>query len=118
MDLANFAFCDEYVMPVLHPVTGEPVDTDDGTPMTVTVYGADSQHYAKAMAEAMQDGPKETRAVRIAAGCTKEWTIQHGGKTPPVKDAAKVYGEAPWLQNRVFEAIHSRATFFSDASQT
>lgn len=120
--LANLTFRETFVAPISHPLTGEPLETDDGKPMTVTLYSSDTKQYRQAAAavSAESEGMDGVEiAARIIAGCVKEWTVQvdPDGSMAPVEDALSVILAHPWLRRQLDVAIHDRANFFAGASK-
>ena len=113
---------------IKHPTTGEPIAKDDGTEMTITVYGSHTRQYKDAIHSQsdarMERAAKEkngnlklkskdieTFSIDLAVAVTKSWDIVLGGKTPPVKEAKNVYEDFPWIRSQVLEAVDSFESF-------
>lgn len=112
-------------MIVRHPVTGDDL-MGDGKPMTLTVLGADSGEFKRAVsdsAKARKPGKTATIAdaeratvdmlTRITTGMSGNWTWD-GKAFPFSKDNVKrLYTERPWLRQQVDEFIADRSNFLA-----
>jgi hypothetical protein len=113
---------------VKHPVTGETILKEDGTEMTISVYGTHTRQYKDAIhdqsdtriekASKSKDAnirissrDVEAFSIELAARITADWDIVLGGKKPPLEDAKKVYEDFPWLRAQVMEAIEDFEAF-------
>ena len=104
-----------------HPITGEMLLNDDGSTMTVTVYGPYSDTYRKInhdqqnkrLMRAQRTGGKvnltaeeiEASGLELLVKCTADWkiTLEDGkGVEPFSHDAARdVYTQYPWLREQI-----------------
>tara|TARA_R110000744_G_scaffold117753_1_gene220170 strand:+ start:1240 stop:1641 length:402 start_codon:yes stop_codon:yes gene_type:complete len=116
-------------MEVRHPVTDELLTDDaNGKPMTITLLGADSPTFKRAVSDIAQasQGRKKVSAAEIerntvnalaraTLGWSDNWTWD--GKPFPYTDenCRKLYAERPWLRTQVDEFIADRSRFFGKA---
>jgi|TARA_R110000737_G_scaffold37690_2_gene57487 hypothetical protein len=116
-------------MEVRHPVTDELLADDaNGKPMTITLLGADSPTFKRAVSDIAQasQGRKKVSAAEIerntvnalaraTLGWSDNWTWD--GKPFPYTDenCRKLYAERPWLRTQVDEFIADRSRFFGKA---
>lgn len=126
MDLSQLstasAFDDGYVMQVVHPITGSPVEG-----MTVTVAGQDSKRYIAAQRrltdKRLARGGKvltakdlEEEDVHGLAAVVLGWTgFERGGEPVPCTETEVLrllvdHGFL-WLRRQISEAVHTRANF-------
>jgi hypothetical protein len=121
-DLSNFVPKTDTVEVILkNPRDGSPILKEDGTEMSITVYGSHTQQYRDAIhaqsdarmerAAKTKNGDMklkskdiETFSIELAASITESWDIVLEGKTPPIKDAKKIYTTFPWLRAQVLES--------------
>lgn len=132
MDLSTFIpSSDTVIVTLKHPVSGETLTKDDGTPMTVTAYAPHSKEY-KAVVHALankriQKAQKtkkmlltaeeiEQSALEMLVETTKDFDLQMGGK--PVKfsteSATDVYQKFPWIKDQVAEAQEDYSAFLKN----
>lgn len=113
-----------------HPVTGESVLQDDGSPVTITLLGQDSkawraknkEYQQKRIAKMAKNRKREIdfsvsdeEACDLLAACTLGWVgIEEGGKAIEFsRDAAyDLYMRFPWIREQVDTFIGDRANFF------
>lgn len=115
-------------MTVRHPVTGDDLNGADDKPMTLTVLGADSGEFKRAVsdsAKARKPGKVATIAdaeratvdmlTRITTGMSGNWTWD--GKAFPFskENVKRLYTERPWLRQQVDEFIADRANFLASS---
>ena len=104
---------------LLHPSTGEVLLNDDGTPMTITVYGQYSSTYKavshaqqnKRLMKAQRTGGKmnlnaeelEAAAMDLLVKCTAGWNITLDKKPEDFSHdkVRQVYQEYPWVREQV-----------------
>ena len=128
-DLMNFKPKTDTTEVILkHPTTGEAILKDDGTEMSITVYGSHTRQYKDAIHSQsdarMERAAKEkngnlklkskdieTFSIDLAVAVTKSWDIVLGGKTPPLKEAKNIYMDFPWIRAQVLEAVDSFEVF-------
>ncbi|CAB4139440.1 hypothetical protein UFOVP346_47 [uncultured Caudovirales phage] len=115
---------------LVHPVTFEPLTTDDGKVMSVTVALPYSKRYKAVQHEqtnrrlqrvANQRNNKskitaeeiENSGLELLAKITEEWTVVLDGKTPVCNpdNAINLYKEFPWIKDQVEEALLDTASF-------
>ena len=109
---------------LVHPMSGEVLTNDDGSSMTITVYGPYSDFYKKTMhaqqnkrlAKAQRMGGKmnltaeelEAGALDLLVKCTKGWKLTlndgEGFLKLNEENVRKVYTEEPWVRDQV-EAV-------------
>lgn len=115
---------------LLHPVTEEPLFTDDKKPMVIRLVGIDSKQYRKASAKIgdreLKKRKKSTtmekaraRGTELLAACTIGWNIQID-KDKPCADfstdaAEKLYSDMGWIREEVDEFIGERSNFLQIA---
>lgn len=130
MDLTQFEKKSDTVIVELHnPIDFTPLVLDDGTPMTVEVYGKFSDRYKQIqnsqqnarLKRAQRSGGKipvtaqELRAERLnlVVSCVKSWNIVLDKKTPDcTPDSVKnVFERLPWVMDQVEEAMEDTQAF-------
>lgn len=111
-----------------HPVTGEPLLTDDGKPLIIRVLGADSREFRQTMSRiSMKNVGKkrqtlegaETNAIELLASVTTGWSnIVYNGE--PLKftpeNVRKLYRERKWIREQVDVFIADRGNFLTSAA--
>jgi hypothetical protein len=116
---------------LVHPKTGEILTNDDGTPMTITVYGPYSSTY-KAITHAQQNkrlmkaqrmGGKmsltaeelEASTMELLVKCTADWkiTLDKGLEKFSEEKVRQVYTDMPWVRDQV-EAVFGDTRAFLD----
>lgn len=127
MDITSVKQSDTATMTVRHPATDEPMLTDDGAEMTVTVYGPHSAAYRKTIFEQrrkiMEKGDdfasNDEMAVSLLADLTVDWVIQDGGKLVKFSrsKAVELYGELTWLRDQLDRFIYDRENFIVGTSK-
>lgn len=119
MDLMNLKpTSDTVVVQLLHPNTGEAIDNDDGSAMTVTVYASHSKEHKAVLHEQtnkrikMMSGGKvkeftsediEEATLSLLSKITAEWDITYNGKKPAltVAIAKELYNDVFWIKDQV-----------------
>jgi len=117
------------VLELRHPVTDETLTGDkDGKPLTITLLGADSATFKRAVndiQQALSTRKKVTPAeqerntvnalARATVGWSNNWTW--GGKPFEfsAENCRKLYAERSWVRSQVDEFIADRARFFKTA---
>ena len=104
---------------IVHPATGEVLLNDDGTPMTITVYGPYSSTYKsvshaqqnKRLMKAQRTGGKlnlsaeeiEASSLDLLVKCTADWNITLDDKPENFSQdkAREVYKEYPWVRDQI-----------------
>jgi hypothetical protein len=111
-----------------HPLTGEHILKEDGTEMSIEVYGSHTRQYkdaihdqsdarleraSKAKDNTLRVSSRDVEkfSIELAAKLTASWDIVLGGKVPPVKDAEKVYDEFSWIRAQVLDAVEDFEAF-------
>lgn len=129
MDLSSFdTTSSSAVMPVRHPVSGDPLFTDDDEPITITLLSADSEEYEQAMhdaqrstarAAAQTDGiPDPTgtqrRAIAVLAKVITGWEniVVNGEELAYSKsNATTLLTKVKFIREQVSRFISNRANF-------
>jgi hypothetical protein len=116
---------------LVHPKTGEILTNDDGTPMTITVYGPYSSTY-KAISHAQQNkrlmkaqrmGGKmsltaeelEASTMDLLVKCTAGWSITLDTEPEAFSEdkARDVYAKHPWVREQI-DAVFGDTRAFLD----
>jgi len=116
-------------MQVKHPVSGEPLTKDDGTPQTITLAGHDSDRFRAAQRANTDRRLKSQRRVASAEEIDKEnlellvavtlgWDIQVDGQTPEPSKAKirEIYTRFPWMREQVDVFVGDRANFLPSSA--
>jgi hypothetical protein len=120
------------VMEVRHPVTGEPLLTDDDLPITITLLSSDSDEYETAMhdaqrsaarAAAQTDGiadPAGTtrRAIAVLVRCIVGWEniIVDGEELPYSRsNAGTLLTKVRFIREQVSKFVANRANYLEDS---
>lgn len=129
MDIANIgASADTAVISIYHPNTGQTLTNDDGSEMTVTVYGAESSVYrnvareqqdrrmariAKTGKSILTSAELEANQLELVVKAVKDWTITLNGETPEVspKSVEDVLTKYTWLRAQIEDGITNSANF-------
>jgi hypothetical protein len=134
MDIANIdtvkAATAGAEMKVLHPTENTVLKNEDGSNMTITLIGTDSDTYRKAQRFAINRRMRSGRgrstaeeleqdALELLAVATQKWNITLGGSKPEcTRDIAReTYAKVPWLREQVDTFINDRSNFLK-ASET
>lgn len=112
---------------LLHPVTGQPIEDEDGEKLRVELVGKDSKQYRKAQrtiterrlksrskANRFDADALEQEAVDILVACTIGWEgFAEGGEELEFKPAnvRKVYTTHLWIKEQVDEFVDDRGNF-------
>lgn len=113
-------------MELLHPVSKAPLKQADGTPITITLAGTDSDRFRKAEREKANRRLNATTrkpldvdtfkadGIDLLVACTITWSgIKVAGElldcTPA--NAARVYKEFPWIKEQVDAFAAERSNF-------
>lgn len=122
-------YLDAVDMPLTHPVTFEPLEMADGTPMSIRLTGEHSGAY-KRLQRAFQNetlkshGKKpltaeqlEERGLQLLAACTLGWNLQ--GEDGPLPfsqaNAVALYRDKPWIRDAVNEFVFNKANFLGES---
>lgn len=129
MDIANIgSSADTAVISIYHPNTGQTLTNDDGSEMTVTVYGAESSAYrnvareqqdrrmariAKTGKSVLTSAELEANQLELVVKAVKDWTITLNGETPEVspKSVEDVLTKYTWLRAQIEDGITNSANF-------
>lgn len=115
-------------MALEHPVTGAPLLTDAGEPITIRLLGNDSREFRAAISDLAdkQAGKRrqsleaaEAHSVDLLARLTTGWHgIVYNGEALAFtrENAARIYRERPWIREQVDKFIGDRGNFFKDGS--
>lgn len=113
---------------LVHPATGEVIQNDDNSPMTITLYASHSKEYKnliyqqtdKRLKKAQFDKKIEINSAEIEestldlfANATKSWKITFDGEQPEFspKVAKQIYTEVFWIKDQIDAAIANSANF-------
>lgn len=123
------------VLAVLHPVTSQPLTSDKGDPVTITLRGLDDkavravQHQVANKRMSRMAGRSPTRrqtytaeeleadALEVLVTCTVSWTNVEYQKEQLACTPANVrmlYADLPWLREQVDQFINDRANFLGN----
>ena len=109
---------DEIVVVIKHPATGDTLQNEDGTDMTITICAPYSKDYKKAIHEItnkrlkkMQSKGKnevtaeelEEGSLEVLAKTTRAWNITYDGESPKltVTKAKEVYDRVFWIKEQI-----------------
>lgn len=118
---------DTVVVTLKHPNTGETLDNDDGSPMTITLMAPYTREYKaliyKQASERIQKSggamPEYTyeeldeASTTLLSSATIAWDITFNGQKPKfsAKKAKEIYEKVFWIKPQVEEAIASYTAF-------
>jgi hypothetical protein len=129
MDLFNLIPKEDTItVEIKHPVSGEVMLKDDGTPMTIKVYGPHSKQYKdalytqtnKRLTRSQKNRGKpftaeemENSALEVLVDTTADWDIQFDKKSPKFdpKACRDLYDKLPWIKGQVLEAQEDYESF-------
>ena len=129
MDLKDLTPSSDTVdVSIVHPTTFEPLNNEDGSPMTITMYAPHSKEYKAAVHEQTNrrlkqaQGKKkveftaedlENATLELLAKTTKDWKITYDGKKPrfAVDKAKEIYAEVFWIRDQIEEAVSNSLDF-------
>lgn len=132
MDLNNFNLKDAgpKEMELISPTDGTVLTGDDGEPVTITLYGADSNPFRKAVRvygnkKLNQKGKQkqtmeelEQTSSKLLAQITESWTniVVNGEEVScSEKTALQLYTDYAWIREQVDEFVNERSNFLVDA---
>lgn len=135
MDISQYRLEDAAVMPVRHLATGQPIKSQDGSPVTITIACKDSDQFRRVLREQTDRRLKRTldthqrpsadeieaEAIELLAGCTIGWSgLQNKGKEFPfsLDNARSLYRELPWLRDQVDAFVSDRANFLKASAKS
>ena len=113
MDLLNLKPQLEAVIPVLHPLTGEPIDG-----MTYTLAGKTSPEFRAAAREADKQKDAEDKGVDLFAGAITDWSgFEESGSALDcdMETKRRVLKQYDWLLEQVIEKLRDKETFLPNA---
>ena len=115
------------VVTLKHPNTGETLNNDDGSPMTITLMAPYTREYKaliyKQASERIQKSggvmPEYTyeeldeASTTLLSSATTTWNITFNGENPrfSAKKAKEIYEKVFWIKPQVEEAIASHTAF-------
>lgn len=111
------------VMKLMHPTENTVLTNDDGTPMTITLLGTDSDVYRKAQRLAINRRMKSRKpataedidsdALDLLSVSTVDWKITLAGSMPAcsTEAARDLYATVPWIKEQVDTFINDRSNF-------
>jgi hypothetical protein len=127
--IQSIKFHDTAEMTVVHPVDDTDLVADDGTPMTVVIYGAQSKVFKAARnagvnASVTKRGKQvsaekmEDNAAQLLADCTVSFNgVDFGDGLIDVKDAKEAYLEHSWFKEQVDIFAGSNANFLVESKK-
>ena len=113
MDLLNLKPQLEAVIPVLHPLTGEPIDG-----MTYTLAGKTSPEFRAAAREADKQKDAEDKGVDLFAGAIIGWSgFEEDGiaLNCDMETKRRILKQYDWLLEQVIEKLRDKETFLPNA---
>lgn len=128
----KIVFDDTHDLVITHPTDGLDLINDNGKPVTVTIYGSQSDKYKKAKNKALNKRMSkvnrkttaeqvEADAIELLVGCTKSFNnfdnVDFGNGIIDPKDFASAYADTPWFKDQVDAGIVDN-TLFSQPSST
>jgi len=130
MDLSELKPASDTVeVTIKHPSTFEPLENDDGSEMTITVYAPHSKEYKAVVHEQTNRRLKkaqknkgqiditaeevESGSIELLAKATKDWNITYGGEKPKltVAKAKEIYNEVFWIREQIEEGVQDSLDF-------
>ncbi|MBM2293743.1 hypothetical protein JQX09_17580 [Sulfitobacter pseudonitzschiae] len=127
LDMAEYAAAGA-VLEVRHPATDEILMGDDKKPMTITLLGADSPAFKRAVQDiqaanqkrknvspAEQERNTVNALARATVGWSDNWTWDGQPFPYSPENCRRLYSERPWTRTQVDEFIADRANFFVKA---
>ena len=113
MDLLNLKPQLEAVIPVLHPLTGEPIKD-----MTYTLAGKTSPEFRAAAREADKQKDAEDKGVDLFAGAIIGWSgFEEDGiaLNCDMETKRRILKQYDWLLEQVIEKLRDKETFLPNA---
>ena len=113
MDLLNLKPQLEAVIPVLHPLTGEPIEG-----MTYTLAGKTSPEFRAAAREADKQADAEDKGVDLFAGAITDWDgFEENGVVLDcdMETKRRILKQYDWLLEQVIEKLRDKSTFLPNA---
>ena len=113
MDLLNLKPQLEAVIPVLHPLTGEPIKD-----MTYTLAGKTSPEFRAAAREADKQKDAEDKGVDLFAGAIIGWSgFEEDGVALncDMDTKRRILKQYDWLLEQVIEKLRDKETFLPNA---
>lgn len=113
---------------IRHPVTDEVLRDDAGNPLTITLMGADSRTFKRAVNDIQMASSARKKVsaaeverntvdalARATVGWSDNWTW--GGKpfAFSAENCRKLYAERTWVRSQVDEFVADRSQFFTKA---
>lgn len=132
MDLATLdTGADAATLHLKHPTTGQPLTTENGEPITISLVSADSERYRKAQRQIINEransnsrkvdaGEIERSATRILIAAVASWQniILDGDAlecTPG--NIARVFNRLQWVREQCDQFVNDRANFVKASAQ-
>ena len=113
MDLLNLRPQLEAVIPVLHPLTGEPIKG-----MAYTLAGKTSPEFRAAAREADKQKDAEDKGVDLFAGAITDWEgFEESGAALDcdMETKRRILKQYDWLLEQVIEKLRDKETFLPNA---
>lgn len=114
-----------------HPVTNEPLLGDDGKPVTIDIWGPDSQTFKLAMRRLSNvllnrkegdDSDLDKQEIEALASVTKGWSdnfsVAKEKLQPSPSNAKKLYKRASWIQEQVRKFAQERENFIKASAKS
>ena len=110
---------------LLHPVTGDSLEDEDGKAVSIKVLGKDSKKWVMALRKmesrnaqnlkANSARDTEARLLEALAECTLSWhNIDYDGKKLPCnkENALMLYKTRGWITEQIIEAASDRGLYY------
>ena len=113
MDLLNLKPQLEAVIPVLHPLTGEPIEG-----MAYVLAGKTSPEFRAARREADKQVDAENKGFDLFAGAITDWSgFEEDGVTLDcdMETKRRILKQYDWLLEQVIEKLRDKETFLPNA---
>ena len=113
MDLLNLKPQLEAVIPVLHPLTGDPIEG-----MTYTLAGKTSPEFRAAAREADKQKDAEDKGVDLFAGAITGWNGFEENSVAldcDMETKRRILKQYDWLLEQVIEKLRDKETFLPNA---
>ena len=113
MDLLSLKPQLEAIIPVLHPLTGEPIES-----MTYTLAGKTSPEFRAAAREADKQKDAEDKGVDLFAGAITDWEgFEESGAALAcdMETKRRILKQYDWLLEQVIDKLRDKSTFLPNA---
>jgi len=127
MSLDSIDIAETSTLTVLHPTTRRPLLRVDGQPMTIELYGEDSERYEREVRRSTNKRSRQRgtptaeqiseQALRLLAALTAGWTLEGDEGAIPLtaESAYQQYRQRQWLREQVDAHVHDRANYLGES---